>query len=269
MSLIELPNAFAEQVETSEETLKEYDRIIVRAFEELHTARKSAEQLPFTKSDIERAIRELGLSIKNVPDIVYTYRSGRSTLPEAILAHGNWAIVGSGKGKYLFVRLSRSPYVDIPGDIEATAVLDATPQIVLKYQGPDEQGLLARVRYNRLVDIFTSLTTYHLQGHFRTTVSDIGQVEIDDLYIGIDTDGRAFVLPIEAKGESPKDRLGVVQITQMVKFARESFPDLAIRPLGLKVLPDGSYLFLEFNASEDSNLIATKRYKRSMLYREQ
>jgi hypothetical protein len=231
MSLFELSAEETEEAESSEETLKEYDLVIIRVFERLHSARELAEQLPFTKSDIEQAIRELELSIKNVPDIVYTYRSGRSALPEAILVHGNWAIVGAGKGKNFFTRLFRSPYVDIPNDIEAIAVLDATPQIVLKYQSLDEQGLLARVRYNRLIDIFTSLTTYHLQGHFRTTVSNIGQVELDDLYIGIDTDGRAFVLPVEAKGESPKDRPGVAQITQMVKFARKAFPDLASIPV--------------------------------------
>lgn len=96
----------------------------------------------------------------------------------------------------------------------------------------------------------------------------MGQVEIDDLYIGIDSDGCGFVLPVEAKGESSKDQLGVVQITQMVKFARQAFPGLPVRPIGVKIMPDGSFLFLEFNDSEDSNLVATKRYKRYALYRE-
>lgn len=251
-----------------DETLKEYDQVIIRVFERLHAGYEDADRLPFTKSGIERAVSELGLTIKNVPDIVYTYRAGRSPLPQAILAHGNWAIEGAGKGKYAFVKLARSPYVDIPTDVEITHILDATPQIVLKYQGTDEQGLLARIRYNRLIDTFTALTTYHIQGHFRTTVSDIGQVEIDDLYIGIDTDGHGFVLPVEAKSESPKDQLGVVQITQMVKFAKQYFPDLIVRPIGVKMMSDGSYMFLEFNASDDSNLVATKRYKRYTLYRE-
>ena len=61
----------------------------------------------------------------------------------------------------------------------------------------------------------------------------------------------------------------MVQITQMVKFARQYFPELAIRPIGIKVMSDGSYMFLEFNATDDSNLVATKRYKRYLLYREQ
>ena len=50
----------------------------------------------------------------------------------------------------------------------------------------DEQALLAKIRYNRLIDIFTGITCYSLQNHLRTTVPNIGQVEIDEIYIGID-----------------------------------------------------------------------------------
>lgn len=252
----------------SPEVTKEYDQVITRVFTQLHAASPGTNRLPFTKTDIERAVNELGLNIRNIPDIAYTYRTGRSPLPSGILAYGNWSIDGAGKSKYIFVRLTRSPYVDIPSDIEVIRILDATPQIVLKYQSKGEQALLAQVRYNRLVDVFTGLTTYHLQGHFRTTVLGVGQVEIDDLYIGIDNNGNSFILPVEAKSTSPKDRLGVVQITQMVKFARQYFPDLSIRPLGVKVLEDGSYLFMEFNDSAISDEVATRQYRRYGLYRE-
>jgi hypothetical protein len=256
-------------VAQGDESLKEYDRVILWVFQQVAAKFEGQGRFPFTKADIERGVVELGLEIKNIPDIVYTYRTGRSPLPKAIQAYGHWAIDAEGKGRYAFVRLTRSPYVDIPTDIETTFILDATPQIVLKYQSSDEQAILARIRYNRLVDTFTSLTAYHIQGHFRTTVDGVGQIEIDDLYIGIDTDGRGFVLPIEAKGGSPKDQLGVMQITQMVKFARQYFSELTIRPIGVKVMPDGSYMFLEFNANDEPDLVATKRYKRYALYREE
>ena len=110
----------------------------------------------------------------NKYDIAYTYRSGRSPLPAEILQHGNWVIEALGRGKYCFVRLERSPYFDLPEDMERTRILDATPAVLLKYQGGDEQAMLARIRYNRLVDIFTGLTAYQLQGHFRTTLPKIG-----------------------------------------------------------------------------------------------
>lgn len=258
----------AEEQDNSNLPLKDYDLVIVHVFEKLHTNDAKADRLSFTKEDVVQAIDELGLTINNVPDIPYTYRTGRSPLPKAILAHGQWAIDGAGKGRYFFVRLTRSPYIDIPQDIEIVPILDATPQIVLKYQSSDEQALLARLRYNRLIDIFTGLTAYHLQGHFRTTVADLGQVEIDDLYIGINTDGEGFLIPLEAKSTSPKDQLGVVQITQMVRFAKEHFPELPVRPIGVKILPDESFVFLEFTDVEDSNSVATRRYKRYQLVRD-
>jgi hypothetical protein len=250
--------------------VKVYDQVIAFVFQKAHQlAGPDVDEIEFTKGDIETAISELGLRLqtRNVPDIIYTYRAGRSELPATILQYGNWAIEGQGKGKYLFRKLSRSPYFDIPSDIAITAIPDATPLIVLQYHGSDEQTFLARVRYNRLLDIFTSLTTYHLQSHFRTTVTGIGQVEIDDLYIGLDSDGQAYVLPVEAK-VGLREKLGVIQIAQMVQFARLSFPDLVTRPVGIKMLPDDSYLFLEFNNAENPNSLATKRYKRYKLIRE-
>jgi hypothetical protein len=63
-------------------------------------------------------------------------------------------------------------------------VPDATPGIVAKYSLNDEQALLAKVRYNRLIDIFTGVTCYSLQNHLRTTVAELGQVETDEIYVG-------------------------------------------------------------------------------------
>jgi hypothetical protein len=127
------------------ENMKVYDQVILHVFERILREQGESDYLPFTKRDIERAITELGLglSTKNVPDIVYTYRSGRSPLPDAITRYGRWAIEGEGKGRYAFRKLSRSPYFDIPTDIAITKILDATPGIVLKYQSSDEQALLA------------------------------------------------------------------------------------------------------------------------------
>jgi len=71
-------------------------------------------------------------------------------------------------------------------NLAETKVPDATPGIVAKYAFNDEQALLARLRYNRLVDIFTGVTCYSLQSHLRTTVPSMGQVETDEIYVGLD-----------------------------------------------------------------------------------
>lgn len=75
---------------------------------------------------------------------------------------------------------------------------DSTPEIISAYALDDEQALLAKVRYNRLIDIFLGLTTFSLQNHLRTTVKSIGQIEIDELYVGIDKFGCHYVIPVGA-----------------------------------------------------------------------
>src|ERR1022692_4109950 len=89
----------------------------------------------------------------------------------------------------------------------AIKIPDATPEIIAAYALSDEQALLAKVLYNRLLDIFLVLTTYPLQNHLRATVKKMGdsQIEIGEVYVGVDKHGEQFALPVQAKGGS--DRL--------------------------------------------------------------
>jgi hypothetical protein len=90
----------------------------------------------------------------------------------------------------------------LPSEMLAeTKIPDATPGIIAKYALSDEQALLAKVRYNRLIDIFTGVTCYSLQNHLRTTVPGIGRVETDEMYIGVDRRGAQYVFPVQAKAE--------------------------------------------------------------------
>ena len=101
---------------------------------------------------------------------------------------------------------------------------DATPGIVEKYsQGDDEQALLAKFRYNRLIDIFSGATCYSLQNHLRTTVDGLGQVETDEIYVGIDRYGAHYVFPVQAK--TKKDKIGIVQIEQDMALCEQRFPE--------------------------------------------
>jgi len=245
---------------------KRYDQAILELFRRVYTPKAS--RLGFTKDKLVQVCQDLNLVINNVPDIPYHYRTGRSDLPAEIQDTGNWVIEGAGKGKYAFVKLDRSPYIHIPQDLYVTEIPQATPDIVLKYSGKDEQAILTQVRYNRLVDTFLSLTAYHLQGHVRSSIQDIGQVEIDDLYLGVDTDGQWYVVPIEAKSVGPKERLGVVQVRQMILFAQQHYSDLILRPVGIKPLDDGSLIFIELDDKAAFEEIAVKRYMRYKLIRD-
>lgn len=262
------PSDFADSDEglPPQEKKKSYDQAIIAVFNQVYSP--GLHRLPFSKEHLVEVCRDLGLVINNIPDVPYHYRTGRSDLPAELLDTGNWVIEGAGKGRYAFVKLQRAPYIDIPDDLYCTEIPEATPDIVLKYGGVDEQAVLTKVRYNRLVDTFLSMTAYHLQGHVRSSLTGIGQVEVDDLYVGVDADGNWYVIPLEAKSVGAKERLGVIQVRQMILFAKQYCPELDVRAVGIKPLDDGSYVFLEFDDEAELEGISVKRYARYKLVRD-
>jgi len=100
----------------------------------------------------------------------------------------------------------------------------------------ERQLLLAKVRYNRLIDMFLGLTTYSLQSHLRATAPGLGQVETDELYVGVAKSGQQFVIPVQAKGGS--DQLGAVQIEQDLALCKHLFPELIARPVAVQFKKD-------------------------------
>ena len=207
-----------------------YGAIIEELFRR-HYAKGSVRFL-FDRIEIEHVAEELEIALpKNLGDLIYSFRY-RVTLPESIAkkaAKGyEWIIEAAGRSRYEFkqVRINRI----IPRqELVTIKVPDSTPEIVIGYAQGDEQALLAKVRYNRLVDIFLGITAYSLQNHLRTTVKGRGQIEIDELYVGIDKHGAHYVIPVQAKGGT--DMLSVVQTAQDIACCKEKFPDLICRPL--------------------------------------
>ena len=140
----------------------------------------------------------------------------------------------------------------------ATKVPDSTPGIVAKYAFNDEQALLAKVRYNRLVDIFTGVTCYSLQNHLRTTTVEMGQVETDEIYVGVDKKGIHYVFPIQAKGGT--DKLSIVQIEQDFAVCAQKFPLLVCRPLAAQFMRDSVIVLFEFEQGENGVGIASEKH---------
>lgn len=96
--------------------------------------------------------------------------------------------------------------------------------------------LLAKVRYNRLIDIFLRVTAYSLQSHLRTTVPDVGQIETDELYVAVRNTGQQFIVPVQAK--AGKDQLGIVQVEQDLALCQHAFPDLTPRLVAVQFMKD-------------------------------
>ncbi|MCO5185657.1 MAG: endonuclease [Anaerolineae bacterium] len=222
----------------------------------------------FNRDELVQASDARGFArIKNLGDIPYAFRFRRE-LPESIQSTApegaEWIIVGMGIGEYAF-RLAS------PGKIEPSPhyfpidLPDATPEIVRHYApGTDEQALLTRARYNRLVDIFTGLTCYSIQNHLRTTVQGIGQVEVDEIYVGINKRGTHFVLPCQAK--SPGDKFGIVQVMQDIALCNERYPMAICRPIALQFMGSDRVAIIELAVREENdvlmlNMVDEKHYR--------
>lgn len=238
-----------------------YSQIIERIF----TARyqQGATEVCFKREDIEHTAAELGIKLpKNLGDLIYSFRY-RTLLPDAVqrTAPGDkmWIIRPAGRAKYCFVLVQAQAITPNPMMIE-TKVPDATPGIVGMYSMNDEQALLAKVRYNRLIDIFTGVTCYSLQNHLRTTVPGMGQVETDEIYVGVDKRGAHYVFPVQAKGG--KDRLSIVQIEQDFAVCRVKFPTLIRRPIAAQFMGDNLIALFELEETEEGVKITAERHYR-------
>jgi len=236
-----------------------YAAIIERIFHSKFSA--GMREVDFERDDIVRVAQQLRIQLpKNLGDVVYSFRY-RTPLPKSIRSKAGkgqaWIIRPAGKAKYRFALV---PYRPIsPSDTMATTkVPDATPGVIAKYALSDEQALLARVRYNRLVDIFTGVTCYSLQNHLRTSVPSMGQVETDEIYVGVDKKGVHYAFPVQAKGG--KDKLSVVQIEQDMAVCAEKFPSLVCRPLGAQFMANDVIALFEFEDSDHGVVVASERH---------
>jgi hypothetical protein len=199
---------------------------------------------------------------KNLGDVLYSFRY-RTPLPQSIQdkapENQEWVIRLSGHGLYSF-QLTTMAKIEPNKQLVHTKILDSTPGLIEKYSLTDEQALLAKIRYNRLVDVFTGLTCYSLQNHLRTTVPDLGQVETDEIYVGVDRKGSQFVLPVQAKGGT--DKLGIVQIEQDIAVCKAKFQNLISRPIAAQFMTDDIIVLFEFEENEDDiGILEERHYK--------
>lgn len=238
-----------------------YVQIIERIFAEFF--RPGVRSIQFRRSDIERVAKHLGVDLpKNLGDLVYTFRY-RGELPESIRSKAprgeSWIILPAGRGVYRFETTAVATVTPTPSLAE-TKVPDATPGIIAKYALSDEQALLAKLRYNRLVDIFTGVTCYSLQSHLRTTAPHLGQVETDEVYVGLDKRGAHYVFPVQAKGG--RDKINIVQIMQDFTMCKEKFKPLVCRPVTAQFMRGNVIAMFEFEPSKTSfAIVAEKHYR--------
>lgn len=222
---------------------------------------KGATELPFDREEIVAAANSLGGALpKNLGDVIYSLRY-RVDFPEKVVATAaegmEWAIVGGGRAKYAFKQFPFHRLLPRENQL-AIKIPDATPEIIMAYALDDEQALLAKVRYNRLIDIFLGITTYSLQNHLRTSVKNVGQIEIDEVYVGVDRHGRHFIVPVQAKGGN--DKHGVVQTLQDLQFCAEKYPKLVCRCVSAQFMTDNRIAMFELTLQGEAVKVVEERH---------
>lgn len=240
-----------------------YDALIVRIFQ--NHFRQGLDEFEFDRDELAKVAGQLGLRLpKNLGDLIYSFRY-RKTLPEAITGTATgkkeWSIESAGRAKYRF-RLAGASRIIPREDLIAIKIPDATPQIISTYARTDEQALLAKLRYNRLIDIFLGIATYSLQSHLRTTVAGIGPIEIDEIYVGVNKGGQQFIIPVQAKGG--KDKLGMIQTRQDLAYAAQKFPALICRAISAQFMNDEekTIAMFELTLEEDEVKVVEERHYR-------
>ena len=241
---------------------KQYSPILITIFEKHF--RPGMDSFVFERAELTSTAEKLKIELpKNLGDLIYAFRF-RTSLPAEISKTApkdmEWRIELAGRARYRFA-LGQADRIVPRSDMLAIKIPDATPEVVAKHALGDEQALLAKLRYNRLIDLFLGVAAYSLQSHLRTTVEGVGQIEVDEIYVAVDKNGVQYVIPVQAKGGG--DQLGAVQAIQDMKCCAQKFPDLIPRPVAAQ-FAEGEVIALFELALDDKNemkVVTEKHYR--------
>ncbi|WP_216601348.1 hypothetical protein [Vreelandella azerica] len=111
-----------------------------------------------------------------------------------------------------------------------------------------------------MIDIFLGISAYSLQNHLRTTVKGRGQIEIDEIYVGVNSNGQQYVIPVQAKGGN--DKHGITQTEQDIRCCEQKFPDLICRAVSAQFMDDDRIAMFELTVDNDEiKVVREKHYK--------
>ncbi|GAA6618457.1 hypothetical protein [Scytonema sp. NUACC26] len=239
---------------------KKYNTVINEIFKQKY--KLGVTEFEFTRAELEAIGDRLGLEPKNLGDVIYSFRF-RKPLPKDITdtePQGlQWIVELAGRAIYRF-RLERINRIVPSNNLLQIKIPDSTPEIIARYSSGDEQALLTKIRYNRLIDIFLGITAYSLQNHLRTTVEGVGQIEIDELYVGLNRNGSQFIIPIQAK--SGNDQISIVQTKQDIAYCTAKYPELVCRTISAQFMNNNLIALFELTLNEgEVKVVQEKHYK--------
>lgn len=209
----------------------------------------------FERDEIHKAADDLGVArLDNPYSLVYNLRHRGMPADIAALAEPGmeWIIIGDPEISTSY-RIKQAPITRISPDTSLVPITlpDATPRLLTDHvfgETQDEQAVLAMVRYNRLVDLFLGIVAHSIQNHLRTRVKRV-QLEVDEIYVGVNRLGELCIVPIQAK--VGRSRFGRVQLEQDLAFCRERFRSYRARAVAVQALSREHLVLYELAIVED------------------
>lgn len=86
----------------------------------------------------------------------------------------------------------------------------------------------------------------------------IGQIEIDELYFGIDRDGCHYAIPVQAKGGT--DQISVVQTKQDLAWCHQRFPGLRARAISAQFMEDDKVAMFELSVADNQVVVVEEKH---------
>lgn len=170
-----------------------------------------------------------------------------------------WMIMRNGVDQYAFA-ISQQFYIFPDSELTALPVPNNTPEIIECYQVSEKQNLLNKVHYNHLIDVFLGMVAYSLESNIKLQLQTMGQVEIDELYLGVNCNGEKFIIPVVARGIA--DTISVAQVIQNIYFCQLKYPTLTCIPVAVQIMSDAKIAMMRLTCkSFDVQTIEEKHYK--------
>ncbi len=89
----------------------------------------------------------------------------------------------------------------------------------------------------------------------------MGQIETDEIYIGVNRCGAHYVFPVQAKG-GPNDQVGIVQIEQDLALCKAKFPVLICRPIAAQFMTDNLIALFLFEDGDKGIVLSVEKHYR-------
>lgn len=242
-----------------------YVKSISQAFDNNHTP--GASLVPFAREELFLSKDlESKWHIRNIGDVPHSFKVGRYTLPDPIrhLAPDGheWTIIGTGRATGMFMAVTQAffhPNLSLP--------IISMPNMHLPYPAvgdpkQDEQEYLTTLDKNNMFLHFTGIRLTQVQPHKRMFVKGMGQVEIDAIDRGTDSDGVEVIVPKSAKIERHRSKRGILncgQIMQDLAGCYQQFPGLSVRPVGALALDD-RFVLMEFALRDGAIVVVNEKH---------